>query len=570
MTKEEYKALDGFNRKTIVEAKKDKKYKPTITDIDFPLETLQKSLGKGYTNLHYKDIFMKIYYSAKGTKKSFNLAQYILWFMCNFKEANVLAMRNTISTIYKTLVKTFISAIRHLIKNYNITGLEYLLKDGNHSKSNMEKKFQFPWGTVILFAAFEQADGIAGTYAEVGSFEIIMLDEPIAKNVSEKIDYDKQQDDFKMIYQSLFRGKSKSVGYHNVLWKIVDGQKIYMPYKFDKTILLSMNPWDEKHWLSLIANEMISDNQWRDFVYEDIYNNYKMERFKDKVVVNNDVEYKQRTMVVKMTKFINEFVDEQEKANDMIMLSSSEPYDLTATLGFVYDGSDPSVYVYRMAMRSALSFENSFDDVYDYYTIGYDYGWKDKTSFKLKGWIMEEDGVLRDYYLKSYTFKQSDKKDDKKIYKSRLEINAMLIEWVEQCLLEREDLADKMVYCVCDEKGAVAFEQLAIDLQEAGYNNFVLYTSVKVGIPIVSRQHITQVRWELGMSLINWDEHPELYKEYWEIMYKDGDVIRDEKKFAVDEINSDEYANEPSINYMDLSMLKDLKIGWNSTKKYVI
>lgn len=567
MTKLEYKAQDGFNRKIVKEAKLDKKYKETIKNIDFPLKTLQKSLGKGYMNLHYKDIFEKIYYSAKGTKKSFNLAQYILWFMCNFKTANVLAMRNTIATLYKTLVKTFISAIRHLINNYGIKDLEYLLKDGNHSKSNMEKKFMFPWGTVILFAAFEQADGIAGTYAEVGTFEIIMLDEPIAKNVSEKVDYEKQQDDYKMIHQSLFRGRSKNVGYHNVLVDIINGEKIYMPYKFTKTILLSMNPWDEKHWLSVRANKAISDGAWREFVWDDLYNNYKMEVITKEVVVNDGVEYERKQMVVKMSKFINEFVDEQEKTNDMIMLNSGDPYDLTATLGFVYDGSDPTKYVYRMAMRSAMSFENRFDDIYDYYTIGYDYGWKDKTSFKLKGWVMEEDGVLRDYYLKSYTFKQD---REKKHFASRLEINAMLIDWIEQCLSEREDLADKPVYCVCDEKGAVAFEQLAIELEQAGFNNFELFTSVKVGIPIVSRQQITQVRWELGMSMINWDEHIELYQEYWDIMYKDGDIIRDEKRFAVDEINSDEYANEPMINYIDISMLKDIKIGWKSTEKYVI
>lgn len=521
-----------------------------INKIVFPYKTLVQATGMNYEELVslYNSAITtgKVFYSAKGTKKSFNLALFIIWLKCNIEELNVLALRNTTATIMKSLVQTFKKAMIRLIKVFGIKDLQWILDNGDYTKSQFEKNFKWPNGTIIRFGAFEQADNMAGSDNEVGSFGVFFIDEPIAKNPSEHIDYEKQKEDYLMIKMSIFRGLNTLNGVHKVPYELDKNgvPRGYVDYHFQRQTLLSMNPWDDKHWITTdLVEPTISNEEWIEYVLQDIRNNKKMVRNKViEVEVDGKIQ-KEKTMICKMTKLVNEFVDEQERLQDEVMLQRGDAYDLTSTLGFDYDGADPTFYVYRINMKNSLE---KYEDIdFERYTIGIDFGVKDKTALTLIGWFTDEYGMIHQQLFPQLVFENS-----RKLNYDRLQISDLLISWFGILLEEVDDLYEKPCSVVYDEKGELTCLMIKKELQEKEFYNFKFNMSVKKGIPLILRQTLLQMLLDLGYVHLDWNEQLYLKKEMFNIMYdltsiEDKGMQRDEKHFHVDCLNSWEYGLEP-------------------------
>lgn len=574
MTKKEYKLENSKYRKDRREQKNEyrkKKGSELIFDDEwvFPMEIAKKAMGRGYWEyITRQDLDKLVLISAKSTKKSFCICLYILWCMVNFRGMNTLVMRNTVSTLSGSLINTFKQAINKLVDEYGLVCFKYLLNEGNKTRSNSNKSFEFPWQAEIQFRAFESVDNVAGIYPQKGTFELMFVDEPIVKNFTdEKGAFEKQQEDFKMIADSIFRGLSK---FTNQVFKVdYDMRKQKVMYYFKRKTILTANPWNDKHWIVEQANAVIPDSEYQDFVLENIEKNIQMVRYvksrsidhlTGKQVISN-------TMFMKMSKFLNEFTTPQERAKDWTALQEGNPYDLTAILGFVYDGSDPTVYVYRGSVQNTKGFDKEINE-FDEFSIGFDFGFSDRTSMTIKGMLRDKNNMLRTFTLLYWNFKNSKEKS-----LSRLQINNLVVEWVSNSFDIYPDMLDKKITFVCDEKGMWVAEMLQETLLAHGYTNFVFQQSVKAGLPIITRQIMTNTRLETGEMLVNWEEHKELKDEFYSIKYKEGNVERDEKHFPVDGINSFEYAEEPFVpfydNFMDYANINGIKIGLKSMQKYV-
>ena len=319
-------------------------------NLGFTFQKLMDMIGEDYLPVILSKSKYKALCGAKGTMKTFNFCAILLWKMCNFPYWNSIVMRNTLSNLKKTTIKTMIKVINFLMNKHGLTDLAMIkraVKDPSDSRLEMMDLRK------ISFISYENLDNASGLDTEVGNFGDIFWDEPIEKStakerhIMEKV----PKDDFDMIEDSALRGEElvDIIGDYKVEYN----NNTYV-FPLRRNVFFSMNPWSRKMWIYRdYINKLIPFNQkFKDWTLEDAIKNVML--YEDRP------DFEEGWFIARLTKGINPHIDTQERARDKQKLLNLNPYNATATLGWEYDGADPDIFIWRNYMNKDSTYAKKY------------------------------------------------------------------------------------------------------------------------------------------------------------------------------------------------------------------
>ena len=182
-------------------------------------KNLPQIIGKGYaTYWNYKGRY-KVVKGGRGSKKSTTTALWIIYKMMKYPLANTLVIRRVFNT-HKD------STYTQLKWASNVLGVSHLWK---FSKSPLEATY-VPTGQKILFRGLDDPMSITSITVEHGHLCWCWFEEAFQIM---------NEDDFNKVDMSI-RGE--------------------LPKGYFKQIILSFNPWSEKHWLKKRFFDVIDDD----------------------------------------------------------------------------------------------------------------------------------------------------------------------------------------------------------------------------------------------------------------------------------------------------------------------
>ena len=182
-------------------------------------KNLPQIIGKGYaTYWNYKGRY-KVVKGGRGSKKSTTTALWIIYKMMQYPLANTLVIRRVFNT-HKD------STYTQLKWASNVLGVSHLWK---FSKSPLEATY-VPTGQKILFRGLDDPMSITSITVEHGHLCWCWFEEAFQIM---------NEDDFNKVDMSI-RGE--------------------LPQGYFKQIMLSFNPWSEKHWLKKRFFDVVDDD----------------------------------------------------------------------------------------------------------------------------------------------------------------------------------------------------------------------------------------------------------------------------------------------------------------------
>ena len=182
-------------------------------------KNLPQIIGKGYaTYWNYKGRY-KVVKGGRGSKKSTTTALWIIYKMMQYPLANTLVVRRVFNT-HKD------STYTQLKWASNVLGVSHLWK---FSKSPLEATY-VPTGQKILFRGLDDPMSITSITVEHGHLCWCWFEEAFQIM---------NEDDFNKVDMSI-RGE--------------------LPQGYFKQIMLSFNPWSEKHWLKKRFFDVVDDD----------------------------------------------------------------------------------------------------------------------------------------------------------------------------------------------------------------------------------------------------------------------------------------------------------------------
>ena len=182
-------------------------------------KNLPQIIGKGYaTYWNYKGRY-KVVKGGRGSKKSTTTALWIIYKMMQYPLANTLVVRRVFNT-HKD------STYTQLKWASNVLGVSHLWK---FSKSPLEATY-LPTGQKILFRGLDDPMSITSITVEHGHLCWCWFEEAFQIM---------NEDDFNKVDMSI-RGE--------------------LPKGYFKQIILSFNPWSEKHWLKKRFFDVVDDD----------------------------------------------------------------------------------------------------------------------------------------------------------------------------------------------------------------------------------------------------------------------------------------------------------------------
>ena len=182
-------------------------------------KNLPQIIGKGYaTYWNYKGRY-KVVKGGRGSKKSTTTALWIIYNMMKYPLANTLIIRRVFNT-HKD------STYTQLKWASNVLGVSHLWK---FSKSPLEATY-LPTGQKILFRGLDDPMSITSITVEHGHLCWCWFEEAFQIM---------NEDDFNKVDMSI-RGE--------------------LPKGYFKQIILSFNPWSEKHWLKKRFFDVVDDD----------------------------------------------------------------------------------------------------------------------------------------------------------------------------------------------------------------------------------------------------------------------------------------------------------------------
>ena len=182
-------------------------------------KNLPQIIGKGYaTYWNYKGRY-KVVKGGRGSKKSTTTALWIIYKMMKYPLANTLVIRRVFNT-HKD------STYTQLKWASNVLGVSHLWK---FSKSPLEATY-VPTGQKILFRGLDDPMSITSITVEHGHLCWCWFEEAFQIM---------NEDDFNKVDMSI-RGE--------------------LPQGYFKQIMLSFNPWSEKHWLKKRFFDVVDDD----------------------------------------------------------------------------------------------------------------------------------------------------------------------------------------------------------------------------------------------------------------------------------------------------------------------
>ena len=182
-------------------------------------KNLPQIIGKGYaTYWNYKGRY-KVVKGGRGSKKSTTTALWIIYKMMQYPLANTLVVRRVFNT-HKD------STYTQLKWASNVLGVSHLWK---FSKSPLEATY-LPTGQKILFRGLDDPMSITSITVEHGHLCWCWFEEAFQIM---------NEDDFNKVDMSI-RGE--------------------LPPGYFKQIILSFNPWSEKHWLKKRFFDVVDDD----------------------------------------------------------------------------------------------------------------------------------------------------------------------------------------------------------------------------------------------------------------------------------------------------------------------
>lgn len=496
-------------------------------------------MGNGFADTFDFENKVSIQDSGKDTKKTYNTILYYLMLMANIKGFNAIIFRNTVALMKKSTIPTVRKVLNSLINDHGLVDFIQILV--RETKGAGTEKFNWIDGREIRFMAFENE--VSGTDVSLGFWGKFLLEEPMERDIDPKFDYSGQKAKFKELQDTLERGVPQD---KYIKWPCCNKEE-----KFNFTIDVLFNDWDENHWINtdIIQDVFPWSKEYENWIMEDIKNNYK------KVVIDNNYPFVKGVgvKIIRTTKFINEYRNIKNDDNLIRNLISGDPYERTATIGAPYEASDPTIFMWRKMLEheqkySAKDFETDIEKVIKF---GFDGGKGDNNVLAI-GLFKKIDDKYRIFipFAPSYKIDKKKKND-----MNKLEVHKLIYSWLNEALekynVDKEWIVDFMYD---DHEELTANLYLEWKQLENKYN-FDTIPAVKNGwYDIEHREKIINWLYLTDQLIINWEEMPEAYKEYFRQQYflKNGEKKRDEIHFPIDFQNAIEYLVQGFLDWLEL------------------
>lgn len=496
---------------------------------------LIKLMGQGFEDILDHDTGLVIEDSGKDTKKTFNCLMRYIFFMCNIQGLNCLITRNTVALLQKTIIKSFWKCIKFLIDN----GITELANIRDATKSNIEKLAVWPDDRVINFLSFDNI--IAGVDARSGFYGYWLIEEPMQREMPLDYNYQEQNDKFKELSDTLFRGVPSGW----ITWPCCKKK-----YWFDNKVNMLFNDWDEKQWINKdIVNFVFPwSSEYENWILENPLKNFKQVKVNKDMVITPKIK---GVTVIRTTKFINEFRNIKADNINLEALKNNDPFLKTAIIGAPFRGTDETVFIWRQEILTAQDYnlDDFKNDCLKIRVYGWDGGKADNNVLTVLS-FKEIDGQIRACVtdVKNYQIIKNAKNNLKK-----LDIIRLCYEWI------KKDISDNHI----DSSWEIAFsyddheETTANLLAEwlADYNIEFIPAQKNGWYKIENRIKIIKVLISDNRIIVPWNDklYSMLLSEFWSQQWisKNGELIRDGIHFKNDFQNSLEYSIYCSLNLLN-------------------